>query len=1011
MKNSSTIEMQTTDAIFDHLDLLDIAKWPTNERVYVFNRNGSVGKVIKFHGTELASKSVKDIEEIIKGLKNFIDKINSEKTCVSFIQNRVKAKPSSIDLDHPKMTKEMVARTEMYNKLCEEGEILEDEFYIGINILPDHEDETIRDTFSRYWDFLKSKLNNETPKDYINRSFSGVNSRITKLDSTVNSLSETMIDVLGIECKVLEDESEIKGLYRSLIRSSKRGSSKTSKVSPIGKESLRQSLFAGIEIEKEQKDFFVMDGTLHRVYTLDRFNPEVNVELNSLRGIIEAPYEFTYVVSIGKIPNSKASSKFNLEYAKARAMESKTFGNADLIAEKNSRNILQAYSTWAESGESAVNLAIHFIYKEAYSKTKRSCKEMNLTEAEYLDIVDEKLHNNYFSKVGQSEWKPVDGAQHALFLKLLPGQTHYKNIYISTMIEIPFSCAHIIPLYTDSRDDLEHYGMNHFFSESNTKVNFRPLDPRLPSNVTLVAGDMGSGKSVNLQTFMASSEYVRLVTDKKPMLRVVDFAGTTGSFFKRARFLKKYGTTAHLEFYKAQKPCIQILKVHPEDRFPSDKKINEIKEVISLIREEINDDENRIAVNNFYNRIYDSEHIPSAADKDRFFYDAFKINPKDERLPENFVTSLSNLKEGECIPNAESMNTILDVFKIILSDEPADDYADFNAYTDHFDRDDIKELILETYNRNEDRFPYLRDVLKVFAVKYLEEDENGDKSFNFSAREKRFYDRLKNFTQQGQYPFFDSETDIDLNADFILFDLYGLEKYPKLFGIYSIFLLKLIDEDLHNNHDRFRAFYMDEAAMALTGGTGKQGSKRGAPIVSAIIKMGRTSRKHKYAVTLASQLPTDFVLPGTDKPNILISQARRHVFCGFADEKTIQETIQIYDIPKNKHETLRGLGIKTERRSKIYKKYSRFMVISKLKDNSRVINVFKNILSPFEYQNTSSSLEENAIIKFYTDLKGMDLEDVYEYINEKKHIGNQELISYLRSGNHEEALKTVDVPS
>jgi len=1008
MREITGNEKLTTDSIFNHFNLLDIGKWPTNDRTYIFNRDGSIGKLISYQGISSSGLTPGKIQEIVTQIQFMLNRLGGEDISVQFIQRRKKRKITDIDPDDSRLTKEMKSRVEFLNKMAQEGELFDDEFFIGINIQPDHNDEGLIDTMKRYYDLVTSKLKGETPREYIERSFAGVNTRITKMDSVINSIHNSLIDGIGVEAKIIESEEEYKRIYRSFFANSSRGHEKPFNPEIIKKESLRQTLYSGIEVEKEEQQYFVMDNCLHRVYLLDRFNPNIQVNLGSLKAIVEAPFEFIYFLTLSKMTHEKAAGKFNWEVIKSRTMESETFGTPDLVAQENTNKLMESYQQWAESGEDAIQMHCAFIYQEDYDQVLKKCAKENLTEREYLSIVDEKLHNNYFGKLAQSEWRPEHLGQFMVFNRLLPGQATFKNVFLSGMLEIPYSVAHLVPLYSEKRDDIDHQGVNHFFTESKALKTFSLFDPTIPSYMALISGDMGSGKSVLLQTLLATLEGSRLVSGKPPMVRILDFAGTTGSFFKRARMVKKYGSSSHLEFHKGKKPNIQILELEANKRFPSKKKVEEVKQIIEKIKTYDDKYACKNDILDFYQNLNDIDGEITQVKIEREFYLSFSIDPDTEVSRGVKILDVMKLKAGDCVPNGEALDTILNIMGIVLSDDPQDDDDDFNAYRKYFKRDDVSELILMTYENTEGRFPYLRDVLATFESLHSAEDENGDTHLDLDETGLLFHKRLKDFTVDGKYRYFDRESDVDLSSDFILFDLYGLEKTPKLFAIYTIYLLQVIDEDMHNNHDRVRAFFMDEAALAMTGGTGKQGAKRGKPIISAIIKMARTSRKHKYAAVFASQLPTDFILFNSDNPEVLLSQARTHIFCGFGNEKTISDTVKYYSLPAGSEKVLRGLGIKSDRHSNLISKYSRFLMIQRKKDNSEHISVMRNILSPFEFQNTTSSLEENAVIKFFTDEKGMDIEDVYEYLAQEKHIGDKDLINFLRKNNYEQALKIVD---
>jgi len=946
-----------------------------DSQFYMWNYDGSVSQVMKFNGLNDASLSEADYRGVFDTLSRMVVSTASPDITIAFHLFR-SARPIEVDL--PKdLPPHLIERAKFAQEMVKEGEVFQNEFYISVNCYPVADNIGIIDRVKYSLKNARAVLEKKTNLDVVEKKQQGIKRRVTRLGATVKSIQATL-KPLGMYAGVLS-EQEYWDLFRNNIAPSQSRHKKNFHIDKDDmNESPRQALFSGVSI-KEFPDYLIMDDYLFQAYELDRVSSRVTVNAKDILQIVNAPYELSYTVAFNCMDYKKSNKVFTKALGEAKR-------DVDLATDSSGKltdpglaydyeRINNSYHEMAEKGLGAIQFAASLVIKQPMRQVSRIMATQSIsTISDYIFEFKEALRQNVFSKFGQSEWNLAEMAQPLIHFSCLPGLCAIPANILRVCIDIPTNIPYLLPIYSQTRDDLDYYGFNHFFTDSMGLCTFENFDPRLPSWGTLVSGDMGSGKSVTINLYLSMAYTSKMVSGKNPILRIVDFGGPTSSYFKLIRILN--GET--INFVGANKPCIQILEINPHTSYPNSRKMEQLE---ALLRE-------RYSHLSEVSQVEMFEKITSFYEGKMSFDGEFTANQMSVLCYETLGLDYSeiktelNLSPGECRPDAASMQSIMSVIEVMLSNDP----KKLDAFSSEFSRDDVLVFINHVYDTVEDRFPRLSDVVEVIG-EYIERSG--------SAALGRMMNRLKNWTvKDGSYKMFDRDTNIDLTNDTIMFDLYGLDSDPHLEAIYMMLITKLISKDMYEKMDRMRIVTLDEVwASAKT--------KAMQDVLSGFFRL---SRKYKFQPVMASQLPTDYYSLSEEFGNVIVSQARNYIICGLSDERVIRETARIYNLSDEHAAQIKGLGVAENPSAKHAKRFARFMQITKL-PNSRSISIFRSILSPFEFALINSNKEDNAIARYYLDKMKIDIVETCKIIAERRFVGDEGLMQYLRDGNHKEALK------
>lgn len=961
---------ETTESpIFSSLPIKDI-EFAYNESLYVWNNDGSVSQFIQFSGMNDSALGEDSFNKIYSSISSVISRLNSDRVTIGFhLVRNSKIEIPKIPKNMPILVKERVGFLE---KVVKNKEIFSNSFYISINSRPTYVNLSMREKLKSSFESIKSAITGKEDEIKLEASYKEVKSRLKEVSQYVISI-RTLLQKLGVKSHVLETKDEIFSLYRSLFAPQK-SLIQDLKISNE-KSSIRRELFSGVACE-EKRDYFILDDYFHQTFELDRIPSKAEVKSNAVSFLVNAPFECIYTVLFRVLNHKETNKNFQDIIKKAdremeMAKDSQGKVNDFTLIEDYSR-FVDAYKYLASEGACAVEYSCNFTYRQKLQDIYAYCRENAYEINDFVLENKEYLYQNIFANLAQSEWIAPPKGHWETFCAFMPGMASIKSGRIKTLIDLPFALSHLLPCFGSDRDDIKHYGINHLFSDNMSLKKFDIFDPTLPSWNKIVTGDMGSGKSVFSNVLISSAMSSLMVSGKKPLIRILDYGGATSSYFKLLRIMGG----ENINFSKSSQRSYQIMDIDPRYSLPNGPKMKDLISKLVASSKNLTSTEALDCLNLYYERVITEEIYPNSEQKKKIFKEAFK--EKSDGFES--VKDDLELKEGECTPNMTDMRSIISKLEIMLSNDP----NNLEAFRTTFNRDDVQTFVTNTYNNTLDRNPRISDLLDLIV--------NYNKKKNHPII-NTMIQRLTKWSAKGQYKMFDRDTDINLTNDFVMFDLFGLDDDPHLKAIWTSVIIDVIRKDMFTKMDRMRLCVLDEAWSALSTPS----------LRKEVISFSRLSRKYKFSVVLATQLPTDFFLADPEDGKTIVSQATEYIFCGITDPSVIKDTARLYNLDEQWASELDNLGVKTRGGIKSAPVYSRILHVAKSKDGRRV-QTYKNFLSPFEYQAFSSSKEDNAIIRFYLDKRNMDVVDAINYLIDKKHIGDPELIQYLKEGNHTEAV-------
>jgi conjugal transfer ATP-binding protein TraC len=296
---------------------------------------------------------------------------------------------------------------------------------------------------------------------------------------------------------------------------------------------------------------------------------------------------------------------------------------------------------------------------------------------------------------------------------------------------------------------------------------------------------------------------------------------------------------------------------------------------------------------------------------------------------------------------------------------------------------------METYRRigeKHKRYPYMSDFLDVAGAMVKQNEPMARKMLT----------KIKNYTKEGAYPMFDQDTNIDTTNDVILTDLKGLEAEPQLQMIYTLLISQLYNDKMYFVKDRRKLIVRDEAWSLM------QNERARRYFVEDL----RTARKNGFATIAISQLPTDYLQPNPADGRAIISNFQVNIFCKFSTDSICREVGQEYNLGPEIVEEMKSLGVQKEIQEdgSFKPTYAKFMMVM-----GKSVYILKNLLHPFEYALYSSSAEDNAIIDYYMRVTKTysNLEDVLWVIAQNKHIGDNDLATFLDEAGYKNMARRV----
>lgn len=415
-----------------------------------------------------------------------------------------------------------------------------------------------------------------------------------------------------------------------------------------------------------------------------------------------------------------------------------------------------------------------------------------------------------------------------------------------------------------------------FITLDNKEENFSLFDTSLPAWNYAISGDVGTGKSFILRKMLYS--FVKQY--ENPLIYIIEDGGDR----KNDNFVKQ--NNGLIVRFDESLPCINIFGLERLKSYPTAVKLNKI--VQKLLKEYNNkktEEELIIILKDYYERVAGSEN---------------KELVQRELFPEYISSShfdfnhTFNLKVGECRPNKSQLSFISYIIDLMLKNN--------NKY----EIETIDALILELYeitSERENRLPQMSDLISLARSKGFSEES---------------LTNLNKWSREGEFPMFDTETNIDLSKNILLVDFKALESRPQLKEMYNeIFhhilihrmyftkgCRKLIVRDDINYNDETNLLYLIDDL--------------------------RTSRKNGIITITVSKAPLFY-------EKVIASHMQVSLLCKNASAKIQEEISNHYGLNAQEFLELKNLGIKQN--------YSQFMMIK-----GREKKIYKNILSTKELE-------------------------------------------------------------
>jgi len=918
------------------------------------HHDGSLSLVLEFEGLNNIGYNANTYESLFSRIQKVVETLPNAPLTVQFLLER-HSKDKNTDNKIDNLPSYLKPRADFLNKLVDDQRVFENRFYIGLHVYA---------TDKGGWQSIKNKIinlvkNNEKAAEEKSRLFDGVEDRYNILNDTYNNIRYLLTD-LGINYKEYKTKEDYYNMLQRFTRPS-RHKFETVKINDEV-DSPRRRLFTGVR-SKIYRNEFLLDDVVFKNFLLDT-PPEEPIYGGSIDLIQSIPAEFLYSVTFKTLSyqdSKKIINKKTIERQIDADLEKDSF-LPDKAKVKELQKLEQSHDMFLDLGGSGVRVSVNFILKLSKKYLEDVEAATGQTEKQQVRQIEHSLLNNVFSKFGRSGWACEADIGWFVYTKIIPGMSmirpntdnnELKTIFISSQ-NLPY----LLPMY-DTRNNLEHNGVNHFIDERSSLFKFELMDPRLPAWNYIIAGQTGSGKSVLVNTILA----MQLAdAKKKPMIYILDVGGDVGSYKK----IVEIAGGSEINLSSIKKPSIQLMEIELKKAMPTP---NKIESIIKRLSKELNDI-TELKVRAFYQKILDL----SSDDYERKYKEVFQ-EIFSSKLKEEFKEFLS-LNPGECEPNAQQLNLIMAVIDSMVNFE--DDFG--------YEKEDLIFLIRETYRMCEDRFPYLSDLHSLM------------KTINKKGESKslsKMISRLANWLRDGSYPQFDMDTDVDLSNSVILVDLKGLESEKQFQFIYTMVFQEMFKNRLYKERNRLKIMVRDEAWSLMV----NEEARRYA------VEDYRTARKSGFANIIVSQKPTDFYHPSPQDGAAIMGQTQVFMI-GRISNTDKGDVASVLNLPEGVANRLPNLGVQSSERD-IQKYGSPFANFLMLTPNGYFI--LENPLDSFEYWLYTSTESDVAIINYYRNQTDRfeTMEEVLRFLAKGGYKGDEKLVEYLKEGGNKKAIKKV----
>lgn len=980
-------DFKDVGSLRDDLSIIDVER-AHDGKMYLYGVDGDIGQTIFFNGINNAGYSPEAFVRMYGIISQTLSRIKDNDITLSFAIKKTRdVKVSEIDLKA--LPIHGVKRYEFLKEMIHNGDCYDLKFFIGVNCYPQSKDKDLNrlQKIKAAFEDFSSMIKGTEDKDTVDKRYRGIAAREQKVKSAVLEIT-SMLKSIGGDYEIPETKERYLQLIKEFYHYGINKGNNEIQLDNRDEDGISKAL-ENIEV-RDSLNSFDINEYVGRTYQMNSVNDSSVCHPNNIAEILSYPGEYVFNTSFRMLSESEAEKIFNFAViaAKLRDGKNRLTGMKDPRLSEQERRIYKNFLRWGQS-QGAVEYSATMTILKPRHEIEKEMQATKRTFNEYMHEQDRILANSHFSNFSSSLWKTEKKSHWYVFSDLFPGSSSLLRKRRIVSVEFPENIPYFLPLCATKRDDLTHYGINHFLTEDGTILPFDFFDKTLASWTMLVSGDMGTGKSVFLNTLVSMSNVYRMISGKKPIVRIIEFGGTAGSFYKLCK--QEEGTV--LKFNGAKLPEINIFEITPEVARPKRKKRQELCDLIMKTFDAYKDaDEIRVIskINNYYKILSDEELELTDSLREKKFIEVFF----DDRITEEgFDEKIKILEEfklsvGNCAPQSEHLDRILYYISIFISE----DHEEPEAYKIIIPKSDIIELIEMTYDEIDDGFPCLSDFYKTADTLYPKDEQPAELTTVLA--------RLKNWTVMGTHSMFDcKKTGVDLSNDLIIFDIFGLDKNPQLQAIYFPLILDLIEKDMFTHRDRQRLFLADEVWSAL----------KSRAVQELFAKFMRTSRKYKFGFILASQSPLDFFNCGPDLGNLLVQRATMFTFCGVTNIDEAREAAQRFNLIRQNPgavDTILRMGV-ADTNIKGIRKVSKAMMVSVMRGDKMRTNVVQNVLSPYEFHLKNSNDEENTIYEFYEKHRNMKIPDIIELVLNKGYMGDEELVRFIKSKGKLEALELV----
>lgn len=705
------------NVIKDNFSNLKLFSFPFIERMnnrYIFNTDGSIGIAFKLGGIARSGLSHSDYSRIISENLNTIV-LNETSGDINFQSIQLRRKFVNFPVVSDKAPIYIQERNKNALKFVRDNKIFKDHLYFTVTVFPSQEDEEMFTVLKKMALSIKD-IFGQRDISKINEKFDPeiTLERISRLETTARRIESIFF---AANCKIerLNKLSDLEYMFHLMVRNSsnlkKREEAELVRELEENNANLASEIMQGVEVDYLRR-FFIMDEVLHRSYFLDKVDTDFDLQLNASEVLSNAPFEFNYIVNLKPLKQDEVKDLLRKRIKEARKSNSMVNTKVtdpskidDELVKTLDESLEDKKQFVQEKG--GVRANIQFTYRESIHTVEQKVHEDGGNILGYVLDIDNQLSMSIFNQIQRSKWKPL-ASPFFNFIRSMPCQVDLKSLFLESHLEFPTPVSCILPVFADTRSDMDFDGFNHVFSDNATVFPIDHLDPRRDSHVSTIVGKMGSGKSVLMGHKLSEIENNAYKLGQTALWRVIDWAGTQGSFKKRVMLKNAKGELPVIyRFGTGNLPKLNIFDLEENGMKPTPEKINDT--YLSLYAQKIITEEDPAKGKELVKKVFDL-FLDIAIDE---FNTHEKIKRrKSEIIAENLLISREqaisiferdfSLKVGNCEPNNVKMNVIKKFIDIVFA-------RDINMVTENRYADTLESYVRELYrNNDESRFPFLK---------------------------------------------------------------------------------------------------------------------------------------------------------------------------------------------------------------------------------------------------------------------------------------------------------------